>query len=156
MWKNSEKHPNKTSQQSTLTPFCKPTTGRSKVPTWQPFKAASCNHKCGCSSNIIFLGKITCVGRETKPRGLQFTRPEAWEVRRMAPRGGSQMADRRNLTWLHTVATGSSQSSGRVGCSIFAKLLNKILLPRQKEKHLLQSRAAVVSNKAAGTRSMLL
>lgn len=41
MWENSGTHPNETSQRSTLTPFCKPTPGRSKVPTWQPFKAAS-------------------------------------------------------------------------------------------------------------------
>lgn len=62
----------------------------------------------------------------------------------------------RNLTLLHKVARISGHSSGRVYCSIFAKLLNKILLARQKEKHLLQSRAAVVSNEAAGTGSMLL
>lgn len=36
---------------------------------WQPFKAASCNHKCGCSSNIIFFGKITWVdGEAGKPK----------------------------------------------------------------------------------------
>ena len=50
----------------------------------------------------------------------------------------------------------SGHSSGRVCCSLFAKLLNKILLARQKEKHLPYSRAAVVSNKAAGTGPMLL
>lgn len=41
-------------------------------------------------------------------------------------------------------------SSGRICCLVFAKLPNKILLPKQKEKHLLCSGAAVVSNKAAG------
>lgn len=50
--------------------FCKPTTGRSKVPMRQLFKAASCNHKCGYSSNIIFLEKIKWVGREANPRRL--------------------------------------------------------------------------------------
>lgn len=147
MWKNSEIHPNKTSQESTLTPFCKSTMDRGKVPTWQAFKAASCNHKCGYSSSTIFLGKITWVGKEAKPRGQQFTSPEAWEVRYKELRSENFIVDRKNLIVLHKVFKISGYSSGRVCCSTFTKLLNKNLLARQKEKHLFMSRAAMVSNR---------
>jgi hypothetical protein len=71
----------------------------------------------------------------------------------MEPRGGQH---RRNPTVLPKVAKICSRLSGRVCYSIFAKVLNKILLPRRKEKHLLWSGAAVVSNEAVGTWSMLL
>lgn len=50
---------------------------------------------------------------------------------------GGLTVERRNLTLLHKVAKISGCSSGRVYCSVFAKLLNKFLLARQKEKHLL-------------------
>lgn len=74
----------------------------------------------------------------------------------MEPRNGGLVVETRHLTLLPKVAETSGCSSGRVYCSIFAKLFNKILLARQKEKQLLSSGAAVVSNKASGTGSMLL
>lgn len=74
----------------------------------------------------------------------------------MEPRSGGLVVERRNLALLHKVAKISGRSSGRVYCSAFAKLLNKILLARQKEKHLRLSRTAVVSRKAAGTGSVAL
>lgn len=48
----------------------------------------------------------------------------------MEPISGGLVIERR-------VAKISGHSSGRVYCSILAKLFNKILLARQKEKHLL-------------------
>lgn len=51
----------------------------SKVPTRQPFKAATCNRKCGSSSSAW-------VGREAQ---LQQTSPEACHVRCTCPRGGA-------------------------------------------------------------------
>lgn len=77
------------------------------------------------------------MGRQANPRALQFTSPEAWEVRCTDPRSEGLMADGRNRTSLDKVAKSSGCSPGRVYCSLFAKLLNKILLARQKEKHLL-------------------
>lgn len=55
----------------------------------------------------------------------------------MEPRSGGLTVERRDLVLLHKGAEISGCSSGRVYCSVFAKLLNKFLLARQKEKHLL-------------------
>lgn len=55
----------------------------------------------------------------------------------MEPRNEGLTGERRNLALLHKVAEISGCSSGRVYCSVFAERLNKFLLARQKEKHLL-------------------
>lgn len=98
------------------------------------------------------LGKLHgWVGKQTQEDcSLRGLRGRLHRTKEWGPPGPEEKSH-----LLYKVAKISGCSSGRVCCSPFAKLLNKILLARQKEKHLLYSRAAVVSNKAAGTGSAL-
>lgn len=138
MW-SSGKCPNKTAQQSTLAPFVsrkrgeQSANGLSKQSVITPSVAPVPAHR--------WAGKQTHHSLSRQVLSLQV-RPTCPEV---GPVGSPDRS--------HSIARSGCDlqpSSGRICCSVFAKLLNKILLPRQKEKHLLCSGAAVVSNKAAG------
>lgn len=84
------------------------------------------------------------VGKQTQEDySPQVLKPAKWDAR---DQGGGVCGQARQIQ----PGCDLQPSSGRICCPVFAKLLNKILLPKQKEKHLLCSRAAVVSNKAAG------
>lgn len=118
------------------------------------FKAARCNHKCGCSSNIISFGKITWVGREANPEkdcSLWGLRGRLHRTKEWGPPGPEEKSHLLYKVAKISVAALQAEYAALhlQNCSI------KILLARQKEKHLLYSRAAVVSNKAAGTGSAL-